>query len=109
MSGEAQRVAEYLFGPIVRHAASTKMPVVCVRRRKGLGGSNLSGELGKDYDKAIELKSDYAEAYNNRAVAHCRRKAYDKARADVKMCRKLGGTPNPELIEDLTRFSGRSE
>ena len=36
-------------------------------------------------------------------------KAYDKAWADVKMCRKLGGTPNPEFIEALTRDSGRSE
>jgi len=27
----------------------------------------------------------------------------------VKMCRKLGGTPNPKLIEELTRVSGRSE
>ena len=63
----------------------------------------------KDYDKAIELKPDFAAAYNNRAVAHFLMKAYDEAWADVKMCRKLGGTPNPKFIEDLTRASGRSE
>ena len=63
----------------------------------------------KDLDKAIELKPYYAVAYNNRAGAHCLTKAYDKAWADVKMCRKLGGTPNPKLIEELTRVSGRSE
>ena len=63
----------------------------------------------KDYDKAIELRPDNAAAYHNRAIAHCQMKAYDKAWADVKMCRKLGGTPNPKFIEDLTRASGRSE
>jgi protein O-mannosyl-transferase len=62
----------------------------------------------QDYDKAIELKPGYALAYNNRAVAHWLMKDYDKAWADVKMCRKLGGAPNPKFIEDLTRDSGRS-
>ncbi len=63
----------------------------------------------RDYDKTLSLKSDYANAYNNRAAAHYQMKDYDKAWADVKMCRKLGGTPNPIFIEDLTRASGRSE
>ena len=63
----------------------------------------------KDYDKAIELKPDDAAAYYNRAVVYCQMKAYDKAWADVKMYRKLGGTPNPKFIEALTRISGRSE
>jgi len=48
-------------------------------------------------------------AYFNRAVTHYLMKAYDKAWANVMMCRKLGGTPNPKLIEDLMRVSGRSE
>ena len=63
----------------------------------------------KDYDKALSLKPDDADAYNNRAVSHFLMKAYDRAWADVKMYRKLGGTPNPKFIEDLTRASGRSE
>jgi tetratricopeptide (TPR) repeat protein len=63
----------------------------------------------RDYDKAIELKPDFALAYNNRAVTHYQMKAYDKAWADVKMYRKLGGTPHPKFIEALTRVSGRSE
>ena len=63
----------------------------------------------KDYDKTVELKPDFGEAYNNRAVAHFLMKAYDRAWADVKTYRKLGGTPNPEFIEALTRASGRSE
>ncbi len=63
----------------------------------------------KDYDKALSLKSDDAGAYYNRAIAHFLMKDYDKAWADVKMYRKLGGTPDPKLIGDLTRDSGRSE
>ena len=73
---------------------------------------NIKGQYDaaiKDYDKAIGLKPDFIEAYQNRAVAHCLTKAYDKAWADVKMYRKLGGTPHPKFIEALTRVSGRSE
>jgi protein O-mannosyl-transferase len=63
----------------------------------------------RDYDKAIELKPDLADAYNNRAVAHCQTKAYDKAWADVKTFRSLGRAPSPELLDELTKSSGRSE
>ena len=63
----------------------------------------------KDYDKALERKPDYAEACNNRGSAYFLMKDYDKAWADVKMCRRLGGKPNPKFIADLTRVSGRSE
>jgi tetratricopeptide (TPR) repeat protein len=62
-----------------------------------------------DYDKAIELKPDLVAAYQNRAIAHSQTKAYDKAWADVKMVRKLGGTPIPSFVEELTKKSGRSE
>ncbi|HWA72005.1 MAG TPA: tetratricopeptide repeat protein [Polyangiaceae bacterium] len=63
----------------------------------------------RDYDKAIELKADFAPAYQNRAMARTRTQAYDAAWADVRMFRKLGGTPAPMFVEDLTRRSGRSE
>jgi tetratricopeptide (TPR) repeat protein len=63
----------------------------------------------KDYDKAIELNPDLAAAYQNRAIARSQTKDYDKAWADVRMFRKLGGTPSPSLVADLTKASGRAE
>jgi tetratricopeptide (TPR) repeat protein len=63
----------------------------------------------KDYDKAIELNPDFAAAYQNRAMARSQTKAYDKAWADVRMLRKLGGTPIPRFVEDLMEKSGWSE
>jgi len=70
------------------------------------------GDLGRairDYTKAIELKSDYADAYSNRAIAHFYLKEYEKAWADVRMARRLGATPPPDLINALTGATGRSE
>lgn len=62
-----------------------------------------------DYDKAIALDSDSPALYQNRAMAHARTQAYDQAWADLKMVQKLGGTPIPSFVADLTRRSGRSE
>jgi tetratricopeptide (TPR) repeat protein len=61
------------------------------------------------YDKAIALEPSSAMFYQNRAMAHARSRAYDQAWADLKMVRKLGGTPIPSFVEDLTKRSGRSE
>jgi protein O-mannosyl-transferase len=63
----------------------------------------------KDYDTAVELKPDLAATYHNRAIVRSQTKAYDEAWTDVRMFRKLGGTPNPRFIEELTQLSGRSE
>ncbi len=63
----------------------------------------------RDYDRAIELRPDSLVAYQNRAIAHLRLGAMDQAWNDVKMVRKLGGTPVPKFLEELTRKSGRSE
>jgi len=63
----------------------------------------------RDYDKAIALNPNLAAAYQNRAIARSQTKDYEKAWADVRMFRKLGGTPNPSLVADLKKASGRSE
>ncbi|HEX7498792.1 MAG TPA: tetratricopeptide repeat protein [Polyangia bacterium] len=63
----------------------------------------------KDYDKAIELKPNLAAGYQNRAIAYSLIRAFDKAWADVRALRNLGGTPNPLFVEELTENSGRSE
>ena len=62
-----------------------------------------------DYDKAIALNPNLAAAYQNRAIARTETKDYVNAWADVRMLRKLGGTPSPSLVADLTKASGRSE
>ncbi len=62
-----------------------------------------------DYDEAIRLNPNFAEAYQNRARAWLELKEYDKAWADVKMVRSLGGAPDRDFVRSLTEASGRSE
>ena len=57
------------------------------------------------FKKAIAIKPDFAEAYNNRAVVHYFRRQYDKAWADVNTCRKLGGKVNRVLLAALRKAS----
>ena len=66
-------------------------------------------EAIRDYDRAIELKPNLAAAYQNRAIAHSLVQAFDKAWADIRTLRNLGGAPNPLFVAELTRKSGRSE
>jgi len=62
-----------------------------------------------DYSKAIAAKPDFASAYHDRAVVFYQFKDYDRAWADLRACRKLGVTPNPELIRRLEADSGKRE
>jgi len=62
-----------------------------------------------DYGQAIRLRPGYADAYGDRSIAYFRLGDYDKAWADIRQCRRFGGTPNPELVRQLTQASGRSE
>ena len=59
--------------------------------------------------RAVSIDPDYADAYRNRAIAHYSRRDYDKAWADVKTCRKLGGDVHPEFLAELRKASGREE
>ncbi|MGD0999602.1 MAG: tetratricopeptide repeat protein [Candidatus Brocadiia bacterium] len=62
-----------------------------------------------DYDEAIRLNPNFADAYANRARAWLELKEYDKAWADVKMFRSLGGATDPDFVPSLIEASGRSE
>jgi tetratricopeptide (TPR) repeat protein len=55
-----------------------------------------------DFDAAIALRPNYASAFCNRAMLHFQRKEYAAALADVKMCEKFGGRPNPRFLQALT-------
>jgi len=62
-----------------------------------------------DFAKALELDPNDANTYDSRALTYCRLKQYDNAWQDVRTCRRLGGTPDPKLLEILTTASGRTE
>jgi tetratricopeptide (TPR) repeat protein len=64
-------------------------------------------EAVRDYTRAIELQPRYPKAYNNRAMAHYRLGDYAQAWADVKGCRDSGGTPDPQLLELLSKSPSR--
>ena len=63
----------------------------------------------EDYNKAIYIDPNNTDVYNNRAKAWYYKKQYDKAWADVKHCRKAGGTPESAFISALEEASGRKE
>ena len=67
------------------------------------------GQAIRDFSRAIESRPDYAEAYQNRAVAYYSLKQFDNTWADVKKCRQLGGTPNPDFVKALIEATGRTE
>ena len=66
-------------------------------------------EALRDYDRAIVLKPDFIAAYGNRAALYCAARDYDRALADVRMVRKLGGRPKPGLLQALAEIGGRRE
>jgi tetratricopeptide (TPR) repeat protein len=65
-------------------------------------------EAIKDHTKALELGSDRAMGYDLRATDYYKKGLYAKAWDDIGMCRKNGGTPNADLIEQLAKASGHS-
>ena len=75
-------------------------------RGNALADANRHVEAVRDYEKAIALQPNFAAAYNNRAIAYYAMKAYDKARADVKMFVRLGGRPDPGFLKALEQAPG---
>jgi protein O-mannosyl-transferase len=63
----------------------------------------------QDYDAAIAAKPDFAAAYHDRAVAFLQVKDYEHAWQDVRVCRRLGLTPNPDLVRRLEAESAQRE
>jgi len=67
-----------------------------------------TAEAIQDFSEAIALKPEYPEAYNNRAAAYFELREYGNARADIQMCARLGGRPDPALVLALTEASGQT-
>ena len=63
----------------------------------------------QDYDGAIAAKPGFATAYHDRAAAFFQAREYARAWEDIRVCRRLGLTPNPELVRGLEAESGRRE
>jgi tetratricopeptide (TPR) repeat protein len=62
-------------------------------------------EAIRDYEKAMTLDPRSAVPYVNRAAAYFELHEYDKARSDIQMCLRLGGQPDPALVQALTKVS----
>jgi tetratricopeptide (TPR) repeat protein len=88
---------------------SPDLPEAFVNRSVADLGKGLYREAIQECDKAIALNARYAPAYSSRAIAYYVLKAYDKAWADVRTCRKLGEPPHPGFVRALSNASGRSE
>lgn len=61
-----------------------------------------TAEAVREYRAAIAIRPSYAEARNNLAVLLYFEGAYEEAWREVRLCRKHGGSPNPEFIEALS-------
>ena len=59
----------------------------------------MDKEAIQDCTKAIEINLNLFEAWHRRASIYCLLKEYDKARFDLEMCKKIGGTIDPMLLE----------
>ena len=64
-------------------------------------------EAISEFTKAIELNPNYAETYNNRAIAYFQKQDYDKSWNDVHKLEELGGWLDPRFLEALKKASGR--
>ena len=64
-------------------------------------------EALRDYAKTIALQPDFSGAYKSRALLLYTLKDYGGAWADVRMCEKLGGHPDPDFLEALSQAAER--
>jgi hypothetical protein len=62
-----------------------------------------------EFNKAIEINPDDAEAYYSRGVLYYLSQEYDKAWVDVHKAEKLGYTVNPKFLDSLKQESGRDK
>jgi tetratricopeptide (TPR) repeat protein len=70
--------------------------------------SGLFQEAVDDFTKAIEINPGHAPTYEKRAWAYYALKDYESAWDDVNSCRQLGGTPDPTLVDNLTKADSHS-
>jgi tetratricopeptide (TPR) repeat protein len=59
------------------------------------------GKAVADYNKALEINPNYAEAYNNRGFVYFFRGDSIKALDDLEKAQKFGYKVNPELLKSV--------
>jgi Flp pilus assembly protein TadD len=59
-----------------------------------------------DYNKALEINPNDAEAYYNRGIAYDNKKEYEKSWEDVNMAHALGYAVPSEFLDDLRKTPG---
>lgn len=63
----------------------------------------------EDFTRVLERDPKVFTAYKARSWAYARKGDYNRAWAEVKKCRELGGSMNDEFIKALSKASGRTE
>ena len=78
---------------------------------RGYAYSDLGrfGEALADFAKAIDLDPNDANTYDSRALAYYRMGRFEDAWRDIAACRRLGGTPDAKLLEDLVKVTGQKK
>lgn len=62
-----------------------------------------------DFNQAIRINPNDVNAHHNRAIAYLRKGEYDKAWEDAKRVKSLGSNIDPEILEQLSKSSGRNQ
>ena len=55
----------------------------------------------REYQEALRIRPDFAEAHNNLATVYYFKGDYASAWKEVYLCRDHGGTPNPDFLRAL--------
>jgi tetratricopeptide (TPR) repeat protein len=72
-------------------------------RGNAYAASHRLREAIRDFEAAMAIEPRSPLPYFNRAAAYFELREYDKARSDIQMCVKLGGQPDPALVQALTK------
>jgi tetratricopeptide (TPR) repeat protein len=89
---EAKSLPAYAIEDYTRAIKSSKAPVAYFLRANAYLGSGDVNAAIKDYTSAIDKHTDFAAAYQNRAVAYERAGKSDLAHADQQMAARIAGT-----------------
>ena len=61
----------------------------------------------EDWERAAELSPDNQQVHKNLAIALCELGRYSDAWAEIDLCEKCGGTPDPRTVQQLSRVMPR--
>ena len=62
-----------------------------------------------DFNKALEINPNYAEAYYNRGIINLRKQEYDKALDDLEKAQSLGFKVDPKFLNNARGYDRESK